>query len=88
MLWWLSFVDDKTSRGVAIVEAPEFLDAVREAHRLEINPGGEVQGFAAETPEEIEELRSLGVGRLITPEELRAKGYQSVREMDEEQNVH
>ena len=56
-LWWLSFVDPSRSApmeeqvpggggflGVVVVEAPSFIAAVGKAHRLGINPGGEVQG--------------------------------------------
>lgn len=88
MLWWLSFADQKGSRGVAIVEAETFQDAIEESWRLKINPGGEVHGFEADTSETNEELRGMGVGRLITPKELGECGYRSVREMDEERNVH
>lgn len=45
--WWLSFADpDKPEGeqflGVTIVEAPTILEAIRTAHRLGANPGGEV----------------------------------------------
>lgn len=45
--WWLSFCDPErpTGRqflGAAMVQAPNSLMAVSEAHRLKINPGGEV----------------------------------------------
>jgi hypothetical protein len=51
--FWLSFADPGRPKGtqflgVAIVNADDFLAAVRKAHALGINPGGEVQGF--ETP--------------------------------------
>jgi hypothetical protein len=44
--WWLSFVDVSAAPhrflGVAIVRATNEITAVREAHRLGCNPGGEV----------------------------------------------
>lgn len=47
--WWLSFADGGRPKGQqflggAIVRADGMLDAVRRAHVLGINPGGEVQG--------------------------------------------
>jgi hypothetical protein len=45
--WWLSFAGDEGFRGVALVEGETMVDAVKEAHRLRINPGGEVMGVAA-----------------------------------------
>lgn len=49
MTFWLSFADPGRPKGtqflgVAIVVADDFLTAVRKAHALGINPGGEVQG--------------------------------------------
>lgn len=43
--WWLSFADEEKLRGIVIVQAPSFLLAVAESHRLQINPHGEVRGF-------------------------------------------
>lgn len=50
---WLSFADPDLPPGtqflgVAIVEARDVIDAALEAHRLRINPGGEV--LCAELP--------------------------------------
>lgn len=53
MRWhWLSFADGNLPKGsqflgAALVRAPNFIAAVMEAHRLGINPGGEVQGTEA-----------------------------------------
>lgn len=41
--WYLSFADEKF-KGACIVEATDLIDAVKEAHRLRVNPGGEVLG--------------------------------------------
>ena len=45
--WWLSFVDNRRSQGqrflgATIVVAADVKDAVQDARRLGINPGGEV----------------------------------------------
>jgi hypothetical protein len=65
MMHWLSFCDDELPKGsqflgVCIVEAHNFVDAVRKAHALDINPGGEVRGVAFDgievPPEYIEKL--------------------------------
>lgn len=43
--WWLSFAGDDGFRGGCVVgPTDDFLDAVQLAHRLGINPGGEVCG--------------------------------------------
>ena len=47
--WWLSFVDPNLDvghrfLGAAIVRGAGMVDAVREAWRLGVNPGGEVAG--------------------------------------------
>jgi len=44
-LFYLSFASEAGFLGVAIVEADDFLDAVKCAHELGINPGGQVLGF-------------------------------------------
>jgi hypothetical protein len=41
--FYLSFAEE-TFKGACIVKAATFLEAVREAHRLKINPGGQVRG--------------------------------------------
>lgn len=52
--WWLSFSGGPDEnglrhadcfRGVAIVRARDFEDALEETWRRQINPGGEVQGM-------------------------------------------
>lgn len=64
-IYWLSFCDDDKATGekllgVAIVEAPDTVAAVKLAHEKKCNPGGEV----------------MAVGIEITDEELaRAKPY-------------
>ncbi len=51
-LFWLSFCDDK-SLGAAIVEGADLLEAIKTAHRLGINPGGQV--LSVQIPPEQEE---------------------------------
>ena len=82
-LYWLSFVDG-TCLGVAIVEAQSPQLAVIEAHRLGINPGGEVAIIQIEG-KAIEEARELGLNRLISVPELRAHGHLSVRGFEKSQ---
>lgn len=43
-VWWLSFANDGGFLGGALVRGDTFPHAIAEAHRLGINPGGEVQG--------------------------------------------
>jgi hypothetical protein len=45
--WYLSFADEEF-RGAVFVRATGMLDAVREAHALRANPGGEVIGIEIE----------------------------------------
>jgi hypothetical protein len=80
--WWLSFASNETGKslGAAIVEVPDgqgFLAAVHKAHKLGINPGGEVEGVAMSTQEdgdrEVEEMG--GLNQLIPRQRLIDKGY-------------
>jgi len=41
-IYYLSFAGDEGFRGVCLVRAKDSIDAVRVAHRLGINPGGQV----------------------------------------------
>ena len=49
-MFWLSFADDNASLGAAVVEANSVADALSQASRRGINPGGEVA--AVEVPAE------------------------------------
>jgi len=42
--WYLSFATEKAFNGAACVQARGLGGAIRESHRLGINPGGEVMG--------------------------------------------
>jgi len=63
-IWWLSFADEeKGFLGVSIVKGWSFLDASINAHNLDINPGGEVQGC------EVTGIPEKHHNRLLTKEE-------------------
>ncbi|MFA4900880.1 MAG: hypothetical protein WC563_15285 [Brevundimonas sp.] len=74
MKHWLSFADGNLPTGsqflgAVVVEAPSFLAAVAESHRLGINPGGEVQGV--EVPRAIT-IPPAYVNRILTRAECEA----------------
>jgi hypothetical protein len=71
-IWWLSYVDEAkdVSRGVAIVRAGSFLEAVARARQLGISPGGQVNGIA--TPSGKEAVLEAYEGKLLSPDEARA----------------
>ena len=74
--WWLSFADPERPEGtqflgVAIVQAPGIVSAAAVAHRLNINPGGEVAGIpipAEQVP--ADQYRN----RLLTKQEIQEAG--------------
>lgn len=71
---WLSFSDESPPAGrgflgVAIVNAPSFLDAVTRANMLGINPGGEVRGIELPDGIDADALERFG-HRLLTKAEL------------------
>jgi hypothetical protein len=72
--WYLSFVsDDDVFLGVAIVQGQGLITAVRRAHRLKINPGGQLMGLEIPdislVPEEARErlLSKADLERLLGP---------------------
>jgi hypothetical protein len=72
-LWWLSFADaDKPPGqaflGVAIVhtDTDSLIAAVRKAHELGCNPGGEVMGYLIEATDSVP---ASSIGRLLSREE-------------------
>lgn len=72
MLFWLSFCDTRRPKGTqflgaCIVEADDFKSACREAWRLKINPGGDVQGHPILSY--IAPYTRPWAGRLLTKEE-------------------
>lgn len=42
--WWLSFAESGRFLGVVVTRAPSLVWAIRRAHRLGVNPGGQVLG--------------------------------------------
>ena len=71
--WWLSFVDadqpaGQRHLGCCIVLGDSMIDAVRCAHMLDCNPGGEVVGCQiADAPADM-------IGRMLTKDELEKYG--------------
>lgn len=57
-LWWLSFADDTGFRGVVIVEAYGFTDALAISRDKGLNPGGEVQGWRVDPTDHPEGMRN------------------------------
>lgn len=89
-LWWVSFADTESFRGLVIIPREKAEDIVALSRRLwmlGLNPGGEM--FAAFTgPREIIDagegwmLEPENQGRLIPKAELAAKGYPPLGELD------
>ncbi len=74
-LWWLSFCDSSKPEGqrflgVAIVSAGSLPEAVTEAWKARINPGGSVRGFALPR----DRVADHWVGRLLSEDEAVAAG--------------
>lgn len=67
--WWLSFANEAGFLGVAIVRAPDMVAAVRAAHRLRCNPGGEVNGWPVPEDAGLGDPRAIWVGRLLNKAE-------------------
>lgn len=68
--WWLSFADKRLPGGqqflgAAMVEGATLEEAIRDAWRLKINPGGEVLGMSLQDIEAPKAWR----GRLLTREQ-------------------
>lgn len=62
MLWYLSFAGEGGFRGACVVDGEDIVGAVKEAHRLGINPGGQVLGIVVP----LEEMERLPAGKLLT----------------------
>lgn len=75
-MMWLSFADPTrpTGRqflGAAIVRADRIITAVRRAHALGINPGGEVMSMWIDPAMARSLSFKLPIERLLSPEEAR-----------------
>lgn len=79
-LWYLSFASPKAFLGACVVEGDGVVEAVKEAARLGINPGGEVLGF--EVP--VGRMDVVPRGVLLSREELMELGIagKSIKEMN------
>jgi hypothetical protein len=80
MIWWLSFCDGDRPEGdrflgVAIVRAPDMNQAVQEAWRLDVNPGGEVAAVGFSEEQARLHFPPDWTNRLISKDELLAAGY-------------
>lgn len=69
MLWYLSFARE-TFRGACVIEADSVVAAVKRAHALGINPGGNVLGL----PVPPDDAHRLPVGKLLSRADLDAAG--------------
>lgn len=80
--WWLSFVDDERDEhlGCCVVKAGTNYGAVRRAHRLGINPSGQVLML----PIDGRDLAKMEADRLYSRDELKMLGYRSIREIEDE----
>jgi hypothetical protein len=73
-VWWLSFADGARPvgsqfLGVAIVPAADPIEAVKTAHALRCNPGGEV-AFMQVAPDVAMRIDDHWIGRLLTREDV------------------
>jgi hypothetical protein len=71
-LWWLSFADWRGPLGATIVRAHSFPEAVRVAHLLGVNPGGQVCG--AEVPADLATMFEGYTERALSREDLERLG--------------
>lgn len=82
---WMSYADDNGFRGVVIVRARDIVEGVIIAHRLQINPGGQVR--AHHCPEDFH-VPETAVGRLLDRQDLQRlfpeAGIKSLREHEED----
>lgn len=72
-MWWLSFADANLPEGTqflgaAVVRATNMEEAVRRAHKVGINPGGEVQGLEV-SPDLVPKINDKWIERLLTHKE-------------------
>lgn len=83
--YWLSFASEEGNLGCALVEASSMEEAVTEAHRLGINPGGEVMGVEIPADALLADPESpfytFGRDRLIPTAEVMAAGAVKVSDL-------
>ena len=83
--WWLSFVDPKNRDndgsaflGACVVEGNDLIDAVKMAHKLGVNPGGDVTGLPVPEAKQAEFAKYKD--RLVSQSELNDDGIFSERQ--------
>lgn len=74
-LRWLSFADPNRPEGeqylgAVIIDAPDFLTAVKLTHWMQINPGGEVVEFGCDPAKLEERVSASHRGRLLSRADL------------------
>lgn len=74
-LWWLSFADEDGFKGVVILEAFGFADALTCATGAGLNPGGEVQAMLVDPADIPEALRN----RLLKKPDLAGFGVSTLQ---------
>jgi len=74
-LWWLSFADEDGFKGVVILEAYGFGDALNISHAKGLNPGGEVQAMQVDPADIPEALRN----RLLKKSDLAGFGVSTLK---------
>jgi hypothetical protein len=67
-LWWLAFAEDRKLLGASVVYGSNMMEAVREAWRLDINPGGAVIAY------DMEDIPPDMIGRFTPVAELVSRG--------------
>lgn len=78
--WWLSFASKERHLGIALVKASDMVTAVREAHRLGCNPGGEVAGWPIPANLGLGDPQPKWCARLLTREEADEMSREWMRE--------
>lgn len=86
---WLSFADDKGSRGIIVVDTGDFMEAVAMVNAAGISPHGQVSGAGFNPADLPPADRALMAGlprmKLLTREEVEAYGIvtSTRRELEE-----
>ena len=87
--FWISFSGENGAQGICILDSESDKLAVRKALDMGIHPGGEAAVFEmSNSASSREEIRSFGKDKLITPEELKKRGYETIEEMGQDAKDH
>lgn len=68
--WWISFSCEKGFLGAAIVDGESFTEAIANAWKHEINPGGEAQGMELTKAQRQQDLKPFDPYRLYSKQEI------------------